>query len=134
MKYTIEREITEEVALDILTTAIEGGIGYWACLLNDDPDWVAARKQWKAEHKDETPCYCDTALQVMKNGKAVKFEDAEDDSEVWELTMDKFLNGIKLYEEKHGRNVTKMMDDGDFDAEDADCVIQYGLFNEVVFG
>ena len=63
--YTITRTLKEEVLLDVLTTAIEGGIGYWACLLNDDKDWVAARKQWKTEHND-TPCYCDVALQVMK--------------------------------------------------------------------
>lgn len=130
--YTITRTLKEEVLLDVLTTAIEGGIGYWACLLNDK-DWVAARKQWKAEHYD-IPCYCDTALQVMKNGKAVKFEDAEDEDEVWELTMEKFLNGIKMYEEKRGRNITKIIDDCDFDADDADCIIQYALFNEVVFG
>lgn len=133
MEYEVKHEINEGNILDILTTAIEGGIGYWACLLNDDRHWIKAREQWKTEHNGETPCYCDVAYQVMKNNHAVKFEDVEDGS-IYELTLDKLLNGCKIYVEKTKRDIHQIMNDSDFDAEDADMIIQYALFGEIVFG
>ena len=36
--YTVEQKLTEGNMLDVLTTAFEGGIGYWACLDNGHPE------------------------------------------------------------------------------------------------
>ena len=58
LNFSVNHSLTEHDILDILTTAIEGGIGYWCCLDNTDPDWVAARQQLKEETGD-APCYCD---------------------------------------------------------------------------
>lgn len=142
MELLVTHKLEKDDILDILTTAIEGGIGYWACLRNDDPDWAEGRKQWKEEHKndaDPTPCYCDVAYKVMEMGKAVKFTDAElddddPDLEYWELTMEKFLKGCSQYIQVTGKDIKKAMDESDFDAEDADMIIQYALFGELVFG
>ena len=129
----VNHELTKEIMLDILTTAIEGGIGYWSILLNDDPKWEKASKQWKEEHNGETPCYCDSAYKVMENGDAIRLEDV-DDGNIYELTMEKFLNGCKLYIEKTGKDIKKAMDESNFDAWDADAIIQYALFGEVIYG
>jgi hypothetical protein len=49
---------------------------------------------------------------------------------VWNLTLDKLLNGIKLTIENHYW-------DGDMysiDGEVGDIIFQYALFNEIVYG
>lgn len=131
--FTVGHSLTEEDILDILTTAIEQGIYYWACIDNDHPDWIEARNQWKSEHND-VPCWCDTAFRVMQNGKAIIFYDEEDNDKVLELTMDKFLQGCAKFTEWSGKDIHKAIDEADFDAVDADCIIQFALFGEVVYG
>ena len=136
IKYTVERTLTADQMDDILTTAIEGGIGYWACLLNDDPAWVKAEEELKAEGKE---LYWSTvAIRVMFNGDKVKFVDAEEDPddpdlEVWTMSLEDFERGCALFEKERG-SIKKMLDDGSFDAVEADCLIQYSVFGEIVFG
>jgi len=130
--FNVSFTITDEEISDILTTAIEGGIGYWACLLNDDPDWIAAREIVKNRLQD-TPCYCDVGLELLKTGKAIKFED-EEDGTIHELTMEKLLQGCAVFAKEEGKSPSKMLADGDFDANDADMLIQYALFGEVIYG
>ena len=140
LTFSVENALTEADILDILTTAIEGGIGYWAILDNEHKDWIEGRKQWKEEHKndaDPIPCYCDVAYQVMKNGKAVIFYDEEEDphhKNPLKLTLSSFAEGCKKFSEFIGRNIHKMIDDSDFDAEDADCIIQYALLGDIIYG
>lgn len=126
--------LNEETIKDILTTAIEGGIGYWACLGNDDPIWVKTRDNYIESHNGERPYYCDVAYDVMNSGNAVIFYDEEDDDTRFELTMSKFMDGCKLYEDKTGTKINDSFDDGSFDACDADMIIQYALFGEVIYG
>ena len=140
LTFSVENALTEADILDILTTGIEGGCSYWAMLDNTHEDWIFARSQWKEEHKndaDPIPCYCDVAYQVMKNGKAVIFYDEEEDphhKNPLKLTLSSFTEGCKKFSEFIGRNIHKMIDDSDFDAEDADCIIQYALLGDIIYG
>ena len=137
--YSITRVLSIENIKDILTTAVEGGIGYWAVLCNDTKEWTEAKKLAKEELGD-IPCYCDVIYKMFELNYPVIFEDNEcaeydeDDCERWELTLENLLKGCKLFEEKHGKSLPLMLKNGDFDAEDADCVVQYALFGELVFG
>ncbi|MBO7731509.1 MAG: hypothetical protein J6S67_03125 [Methanobrevibacter sp.] len=136
IKFTVERTLTAEDLDDIFTTAIESGyegIGYWAILDNTDPAWEKAEADLKAEGKE---LYWGTvATRVLLNGDAIKFEDAEgeeDDSD-WILDMEKFKKGCGLYEKERG-SLIKNLENGSFDAVEADCLVQYCVFGEVVFG
>ena len=133
IKFTVEKVLTAEDLDDIMTTALEGGIGYWAILCNDTPEWEKAEEQLKASGVELF--YGNVAAKVLLNGDAIKFEDAEgeEDDEDWLLDMERFKKGCALYEQNRG-NLTKNLQDGDFDAVEADCLIQMSLFNEVVFG
>ena len=136
IKYTVEKVLTEDQIDDILTTAIEGGISYWACLLNDDPMWVKAEEELKEEGK---PLYWSrVAMRVLFGGETIKFIDAEEDPddpelEIWKMDLYKFKQGCILFEKERG-SIEKMLDDGNFDAIEADCLIQYAVFGEIVFG
>ena len=120
IKYTTEKILTVEDLEDIMTTAIEGGIGYWACLDNTACDWLEAQGT--------------VATRVLLNGGAIVFEDAEGEyDECWMLTLEGFRKGCELYEKERG-SLTKTLEDGNFDAIEADCLIQYGVFGQVIFG
>ena len=140
VSFEVKHGLTDEDILDILTTGIEGGCSYWAMLDNTHEDWITARNQWKEEHKndnDPTPCYCDVAYQVMKNGKAVIFYDEEEDphyKKPLKLTMESFINGCKQYSEFCGKDIHKMIDESEFDASDADCIFQYALLGDIIYG
>lgn len=138
VKFSVEHKLTVEDIKDILTTAIEGGIGYWACLLNDTPEWIKACKTLKESMKD-TPCYCDVAWEVLSNNEAVKFEDEgdcieDDEAPILELTKEKLLKGCALYTGYTGKDIHESMEKGDFDANDADMIIQFALFGELMYG
>lgn len=132
--YTIERKLTVGEIKDVITTAVEGGIGYWACLLNDDPIYEKAREDLRKVQEDVF--YCDIIYKVLEDGNEIKFQDADDldEGEIWSLTWDKLMTGIKIYEEKYGKSVHKAMEEADFDANDADMIFQYALFGELIYG
>lgn len=140
--YSIKRTLTEEDIKDILTTAIEGGIGYWSILDNSTAEWKAAGAAWRERRGDgEKPCFCDTAFELLSKGESIRFIDAETEDEydpgedeVWYLDMEGLLKGCQMWENRTGKNLAKAIEDCDYDAEDADEIIQYGLFGEVVFG
>lgn len=132
IKYTTEKILTVGDLEDIMTTAIEGGIGYWAVLDNTSGDWVDAQIQLREEGKELF--WGTVATRVLLNGGAIVFEDAEGEyDECWMLTLEGFRKGCELYEKERG-SLTKALEDGDFDAVEADCLIQYGVFGQVIFG
>lgn len=145
VELTIKKTLSEEEIADVITTAIEGGIGYWACLNNDTKEWADARKALKAAkeakgEKDCRPCYNEIIWALLSHGMSVQFIDAEaddydnpNDDQVWELTMEKFVKGLEIYEVERG-SISKSLEDGNFDAIEADCVFQYALFGELIYG
>lgn len=115
----IEVTLTQQDIDDIMVTALEGGINYWCR---------------KAEVEEENRCG-DWGHEQIARGGVLILHDAEG-SEKWKLTLEKFLNGVKLYFEQ-GNHV--QVDDGRIDASnidstDADCIIQLALFGEIMFG
>ena len=111
--------LTEEDITDIVVTALEGGINYWACLDNTTDEFNNA--------PDDEPISITTA-KILLSGGTVIFYDNEDDLAVFKLTLDKLLKGIKNYAEWRGFDMDYI------DADMADCIVQYALFDEVVYG
>lgn len=114
----IEVNLTQQDIDDIMVTALEGGINYWCR---------------KAKVVGEYLGEC--ASEQISRGGSLTLYDAES-RDKWELTLEKFLNGVKLYFEQgcHVQVEDNAIDAGDIDANDADCIIQFALFREVVFG
>lgn len=149
---TVTVKITDSILDDILSTALEGGIGYWAILCNDHKDWRAAHNRIVERRTTDPECkyvptYSEVALEVLNNGDAIRFEDAEGEGGAddrhknegleycpWQMTMEDLISGIQEYIEDNSRNIINCIENGDFDANDADQIIQYALFKEVVFG
>ena len=123
---TITVNVTESDVLDILCSALCGGIGYWAVLDNTSEDFE------NAPH-DET--IEETCARLLLSGKSIRFEDVEDEH-TYELTLDKFVNGIEKAVNDEGFNIVDgygELDCCNIDACIADSIIQYAIFGEVIY-
>lgn len=129
MPVEIKVRLTTQDIDDIMCTALEGGINYWASEAK-----VQANKrvsEWGHE-------------QIARDGKLLIRVDEpfdDDNTDVYELTLEKFLGGFKMWMANGGYGTgviddcgTGDLDVGCIDAVDADSIIQYALFGEVVFG
>ena len=114
----IEVNLTQQDVDDIMVAALEGGINYWC----REAEVVG---EYLGEYASD---------QISRGGSLI-LHDSES-SDKWELTLEKFLNGVKLYFEDgcHVQVEDNRIDAGDIDAGDADGIIQFALFGEVVFG
>ena len=113
-------QLTQEDIDDIVCTALEGGINYWCR---------------KAEVVDDD-YYGEYASEQVSRGGSLRLYDREE-KKTYILTLEKLLNGIKLYLEDYydsycivdGKIETSMVD-----APASDCMVQYAVFGELVYG
>ncbi len=113
--------VTAEDIDDIMCAALENGICYWCCEARVVGDYLG-------EYASD---------QISRGGKLI-LVDAEEDVE-FELTREKLLSGIKQAREEE---VFKDYNwwDGDtidtcsVDADVADAIVQFALFDEIIFG
>lgn len=117
----IEMDVTisQQDIDNLMCTALEGGINYWC-----------------REAKVVGEFLGEYGSEQISRGGSLLLRDAETD-ERWELTLEKFLKGIELYIKENGRVMIedfKLMDYGELDAGDADCIVQYALFGKLVYG
>ena len=131
LKIELDVNITDQDIEDIIVTALEGGTGYWACLDNSRPEWEEAY-----ETEEVTSII---ATRFLLEGKTLYFSDAEgEDDEIWELTTDKLVKGIRLSVINGNTDMVDFsnsnLDVLNIDSSVADCIIQYALFDKVVFG
>lgn len=113
----VATKITASSIENIVVDALECVSTYWAGLDNTTPEW-------DAKPKDLPVSQFATAL--LLSGKSVKLYDIEDDTEEWELTLEKLLKGIGKAM-LDGRTIEDIEDD-------ADTALQYALFGEIVYG
>ena len=111
-------DLTSQDIDDIMVTALEGGITGWC---------------GRAEVVGEM--LGGYASEQISRGGSLILHDAES-SDKWELTLEKFLKGMKLYFEQAlpAELAGEGIDPSDFDADAVDCIIQYALFGKLVFG
>ena len=114
----IEVNLSQQDIDDIMVKALEGGITHWC-----------KKAVVVGEHLGER------ASDQISRGGTLALHDAET-TDVWMLNLENFLNGVKLYFEDgcHVQVEDGCIDTCDIDANDADCIIQFALFGEVVFG
>ena len=124
--------LSDEDITDLMVTAIEGGIGYWACLDNASERYINA---------PEDESVAETAANILLNGGKVTFLDTDDHSTEWTLSMYKLMHGIYMFlKEGNGcgvldyENGKVVIDLGQIDSERADMIMQYALFKKIIFG
>lgn len=126
----IKVNLTQQDIDDIMCSALEGGVTALWC--------------GEAEVIEEKRV-ADWGHEQIARGGVLMLHDIEDPNEVWELNLEKFLNGFKLWLERDGGFAVCALDDNgqvsdsgidtcNIDGPAADSIVQYALFGEVVFG
>lgn len=108
---------------DIMAGALEGGINYWC-------NKAEVVGNYLGEYASE---------QISRGGQ-IFLHDMED-SKTYTLDKDKFLRGLKMYLEKtHPYDILEeinnklIIDTCNADATVCDMIIQYALFDDVIYG
>lgn len=112
--------VSDEDIDDIMSAALDGGITYWC-----------GKAEVVGEYLGEY------ASEQISRGGTLKLYDIEEPKTVYELTLDKFLNGLRLWlENERAFALTEAgrLDVGQIDAAAADSIIQYALFCDIVYG
>lgn len=121
VKVEIEVKLSRQDIDDIMVGALEGGINYWCRKAEVVGDYLG-------EYASD---------QISRGGKLI-LHDAES-SDKWELDLEKFLNGVKLWLENgddryHALQKGGTLDTCEIDGEMANMIVQYAIFGEVRFG
>lgn len=122
VEITTSHKFSDEDINDLMVTALEGGINYWCGKARIKEGSISAEEREKIK-------YTSDAISV---GGVLELTDVEDPSEIWELTHEKLLKGIKMHCTKANIAPADLMDN--HDAGDADCIVQYALFDKIEFG
>lgn len=128
-KFEVHAEITARLTQqdvdDIMVSALEGGINYWCRR-------VVVQGKYLGEY---------ASGQISRGGKLKIHVDEpfdEANTEWYELDMEKFAQGFRLWLEnggdRYGAVSNGEVDTCEIDGEMADLIIQYALFGEVVYG
>jgi hypothetical protein len=125
---TVTHEFTPSDINDLIVGALEGGINYWCRKAKIKRGTDGFSYFGVAEEDQDKVVYASDVIGY--NGTLILF-DAES-SDKWELTLENVLKGIKMHCTNRHIAPSGLMDN--YDAEDADCIVQYALFNELVFG
>lgn len=120
--YKIENEISAEEVETVIVNSLEGGSAYWLGVDNTTTVW---------EKKPKDVPIATWVTQMLLEGKTIYLYDIEEgEDEDWSLTLDDLIRGFKL-------NAKERPFDSDVfngDVETADCIMQYALFGELVYG
>jgi hypothetical protein len=124
-KVIFEHDIPRAMVDDLMTTAFDGGYG---------GSWFWIKDYAMTETTDgTTPEFFHDGL---SHGARMEIElyddDVEDGVTTYWLTLDKIINGIKLYCESRRISPSVLWDD--HDAASADSVVQYALWDKEIYG
>lgn len=114
LTFPVTTTISADKIENIVVTALECQSSFWAGLDNTTPEWDKAPEDLPVSQY---------AVQLLLEGKAIRLYDVEDESERWELDLQKLLKGIGI-----------ALAAGDDVEDECDNVIQYALFGELVYG
>jgi hypothetical protein len=116
----------EDIA-DLIVTALEGGINYW-CRKAVMKENAITKDYFNVLPEDQDKI--NYASDLISYGGTLILFDAES-SDKWELDIDKMLKGIDMHCTNMKKSPANLMDD--YDANDADAIVQYAVFGELVF-
>ena len=123
IEITLEVTLTAEDIDDIMCAALEGGITYWCCR-------AEVVNAFLGEYASE---------QISRGGTIKLYVDPDclDEGEpaTYELTLEKFLSGVCSYVAEINPGIVEngRLDVGNIDAPAADAIIQYAIFDEIVY-
>ena len=133
MKIQFEKEEAENIFHNALCNAVGTGLirGYGLEMGYDEEDYKLAKEKWQKENPNETACWEDVLMEILKIGKQLTIIDEEGDGEYTSsITIQDVHERVSTVSGRALLNIIQEQDD----ADDADVVIQTVFFKEVIFG
>ncbi len=129
MKLQLEQKEIEAVLLDCFCN---GGLSE---LYSSGIDYVYNKPKYK-EFAVDSQSYEDNLINLLKGGGRLKFVDMEDEDNTVFLTMELAQERLTNIENKIVIESILKMDENDYsaDAWDGYNVLQYILYNDIIFG
>jgi hypothetical protein len=131
----LELSVSDQILFDVFTTALEGGINYWAGVVEYNI-WL----------KDDAGTTSLPHNEDLKGFFAIIIDNEDEDEKLIAIDRELVFEGLVACATKdvkhlgsHAQKVARLLllsdnEDVDFDASDADQIVQVGLFGEVVYG
>lgn len=130
MKLQLEQKEIEAVLLDCFCN---GGLSE---LYHSDIDYCYNHKKYE-KFAVESESYEDNLINLLKGGGRLKFVDMEDEDNVVFLTMELAQKQLSNIENRTViESVLKIVDEDNYNADawDGYNVLQYLLYNDIIFG
>ena len=134
-QFTGNITLTDYEAETILTTAVEGGIGYWSLITDckrredkTDPDYLAWQEVTLVDAEDEDESFGVVNKATIEKGVSLIVSGKVRISNDLRAQVFTLLSGETW--ERDGVQLPEF----DIDSSAADCIVQAGLFGELVFG
>jgi hypothetical protein len=115
---------TDQIKIDLLVTALEGGSNYWY--------WIEDNSMVK--DADGHKPFVDRMWEAIQTGASIPINDIENPGEILGyISKESLIDGEKLIEEKYPIVYQNCVDEN-YDANDADIFLQLVVMGEVTFG
>lgn len=125
---------------DIMVTAVEGGVGYWSVAetvrSSNDDHWYESYTLWCSEGGKE-PVSCGNGTDDPCKGHQVTPDVVAKGLGLGTLTKAEGEAqdiGWAYSQREHVILANRESDAGEIDADDADCIVQLGVFGKVIYG
>lgn len=128
-------ELDCERICDILSVGIDG-IRYWGTTDYSSEEYKKAKNHLieMGEEKDNLS-WEQVLAQMLLDGGKIHIEDVEGDEDYSkDLTLENLKRGIEMFILNPQYHSCATSDMWDMDANDGDTVIQFALFEEIIFG
>lgn len=125
MKIIFDKKDAEEIFFTALCNGIDYISGYGMLMETNSDDYLKAK-----DSLDESACYEDILMQILRDGNKLTLVDYEGDEEQYSITLDDVHSKMSNVPTDNILNIIAENDD----AIDADVVLQTIFFNEIIFG
>jgi len=125
MKIIFDKKDAEEIFFTALCNGLDYVSGYGMLMETNADDYLKAK-----DSLDESACYEDILMQILRDGNKLTLVDYEGDEEQYSITLDDVYRGMPYVPIDNVLNIIAENDD----AIDADVVLQTIFFNEMIFG
>lgn len=128
---TLSNEVSEDFFYNSLCNGLSYMSGYGLELHTDENEYKQSKKNWQEKNPNDTCCYEDVLMQMLKDGYKLTFIDNECEGEYTRsITLKDVHDKVKNTPIRFLYDMIQQNDD----AETSDVILQTVFFDDIIFG
>ena len=137
-EFSVPHKLTHGVIVDILANGLFENYCGFDGVDYDQAEYQAAKEKLLAEGAKDLTVE-EIQARMLEDGGSISLHTLEGGDDDWnELTLDKLVKGLSIYDEKPVNGTLNDILSGDkdlvLDSNDYDAVLQYAVFGDLVIG